>query len=204
MIAIIDYGSGNVGAVSTLLEKQRIPHILSSDPETLKSADKYILPGVGAFDPSMQTLRETGIVDVLNTEVLEKGKAVLGICVGMHLLAEGSEEGQETGLGWIPGRVRHIQISDDAPRPHLPHMGWNSIQPSKPSKIFDNLDTENGFYFLHNYYFDAADTEHIAAKVDYAGGLNCAVIRDNIFGMQFHPEKSHQNGMQLFKNFADL
>lgn len=204
MIAIIDYGSGNVSAISTLLEKQKIAHVLSSDADVLKTADKYILPGVGAFDPSMRTLRATGLVETLNTEVLEKKKPVLGICVGMHLLAEGSDEGQEAGLGWISGRVRQIPVTDDMPTPHLPHMGWNSIAPTQDSPIFGSVDADHGFYFLHSYYFNAAETTDIAATVKFGTDIPCAVIKDNVYGMQFHPEKSHSNGMTLFANFARL
>jgi len=204
MIAIIDYGSGNVHAVATLLEKQNIKHCLTHDIKTLQSADKYILPGVGAFDPSMQTLRETGLLDTLNEQVLVKKKPALGICVGMHLLSEGSDEGNEIGLGWIPGRVRKINLPANMPTPHLPHMGWNSVNPKMQSPLFDNIDMEHGFYFLHSYYFDAAKPETIAAEVEFGGEMTCAVIKDNIFGMQFHPEKSHSNGMTLFSNFAGL
>jgi len=204
MIAIIDYGSGNVHAVSTLLEKQNIKHCLTDDIVTLKSSDKYILPGVGAFDPSMKTLRETGLLETLNEEVLVNKKPVLGICVGMHLLSEGSDEGQEVGLGWISGRVRKIQLSEDMPPPRLPHMGWNSINPKKDTPLFNNIDMDHGFYFLHSYYFDAANSADIAAEVEFGSDMTCAVIKDNMFGMQFHPEKSHSNGMKLFSNFAAL
>jgi glutamine amidotransferase len=205
MIGIIDYGSGNLSAISTLLEKQKIDHVITSDIETLKVMDKYILPGVGAFDPSMKTLRESGLVDVLNVEVLEKKKPVLGICVGMHLLADGSEEGTVSGLGWIPGFVKKIQIDPTMPPPHLPHMGWNSISTISPhSEFFKDVDEKKGFYFLHSYYFSAEDSDTVAATVEFSGKLTCGVVKENIYGMQFHPEKSHQNGMMLFRNFEAL
>lgn len=205
MIGIIDYGSGNLSAISTLLEKQKIDHIITSDVKALEDMDKYILPGVGAFDPSMKTLRDSGLVEVLNVEVLEKKKPVLGICVGMHLLAEGSEEGTVPGLGWIPGFVKKIKVDPSMPPPHLPHMGWNSISTmSHHSEIFKDVDEAKGFYFLHSYYFSATEPACVAATVEFSETLTCGVARENVYGMQFHPEKSHQNGMMLFRNFEAL
>ncbi len=202
MIAIIDYGSGNVGAIMNILRQRKIPHMLTSDPAQLVAADRFILPGVGAFDPTMETLRRSGIVDVLNEQVLGHGKPVLGICVGMHLLADGSDEGALPGLGWVPGRVRKIDVARLNALPKLPHMGWNSIAIAPGAALFDGVDPAHGFYFLHSYYFDAADPAHVAARVSYGADLPCAVQRANIFGMQFHPEKSHANGTQIFVNFA--
>lgn len=202
MIAIIDYGSGNVGAIMNILRQRKIPHVLTGNPADLAAADRFILPGVGAFDPTIDTLRRSGIVDALNEEVLGKGKKVLGICVGMHLLAEGSEEGSLPGLGWIAGRVRKIDASRLNSSPKLPHMGWNSIGLAPGAELFDGVDTDRGFYFLHSYYFDAADPAHVTARVSYGDDLPCAVARANIHGMQFHPEKSHANGTAVFVNFA--
>lgn len=202
MIAIIDYGSGNVGAIMNILTQRKIPHVLTGDPATFADADRFILPGVGAFDPTMKRLRETGIIEALTEEVLNRGKPVLGICVGMHLLAEGSDEGSLPGLGWIPGRVRKIDASRLNTLLKLPHMGWNSIRVAPGASLFDGVDTERGFYFLHSYFFDAADAGHVAARVSYGDELPCAVQRANVFGMQFHPEKSHQNGTRVFMNFA--
>jgi imidazole glycerol-phosphate synthase subunit HisH len=204
MIAIIDYGSGNVGAIMNILRQRKIPHMLSRDLAELERADRYILPGVGAFDPTMQTLLDAGIVDVLNEQVLERGKSILGICVGMHLLADGSDEGQLPGLGWISGRVRRIDPAQLPPAPRLPHMGWNSVSVTPTAQLFDGIDPHHGFYFLHSFYFDAADPAHVAARVEYGGALPCAVERANVFGMQFHPEKSHGNGTRIFSNFAEL
>lgn len=204
MIAIIDYGSGNVGAIMNILTQRKIPHMLTGDPAALADADRFILPGVGAFDPTMERLLETGIVDALNEEVLDKGKPVLGICVGMHLLAEGSEEGTLPGLGWIPGRVRKIDSGRLNALPKLPHMGWNSVRVAPGASLFEGVDADRGFYFLHSYFFDAADAGHVAARVRYGDDLPCAVERANVFGMQFHPEKSHQNGACVFMNFASL
>jgi len=204
MIAIIDYGSGNVGAIANVLRQCKIAHILTDDPGALAQADSFILPGVGAFDPTMETLVRSGITDALNEQVIGRNKPVLGICVGMHLLSNGSDEGQLPGLGWIPGRVRKIDASRLNAPPRLPHMGWNSIAIKQSASLLDGVDAEQGFYFLHSYYFDAADATHVAAQVSYGTDLPCAVQRDNVFGMQFHPEKSHRNGAQVFMNFAGL
>lgn len=204
MIGIIEYGSGNVSAIMNILKQKKIPHFLSGNPAELEKADKYILPGVGAFDPTMENLTKSGVVNVLNEQVLDKRKKVLGICVGMHLLADGSEEGNLPGLGWVPGMVREIDVSSLNSRPHLPHMGWNSLKLGQPKSLFGNVDIARGFYFLHSYYFDVKSREHMAASVSYGADIPCAVENNNIFGVQFHPEKSHSNGMQLLKNFGDL
>ena len=203
MIAIIDYGSGNIAAIMNIFRQRKIAHELVSDPRKLASAERLLLPGVGAFDPTMENLMQTGMVDALNEEVLGKGKKALGICVGMHLLAEGSEEGQLPGLGWIKGKVRRIP-TEALTKPSLPHMGWNSIALEDPATLFEGIDTAHGFYFLHSYFFDAADPDTVVARVEYGAALPCAVERGNVFGVQFHPEKSHSNGGRLFANFAEL
>jgi glutamine amidotransferase len=204
MIAIINYGSGNVGAIANIYKQLKIPHIVTGDLRELATAERYILPGVGAFDATMRYLNKAGMVDLLNEQVLEKKKKVMGICVGMQILADSSDEGQLPGLGWIPGRVRSIDPVTLTSNPKLPHMGWNSITPRAHAKLFDGVDSEQGFYFLHSYHFDAAEPEHVAATVEYGTELTCAVARENVFGMQFHPEKSHANGVRVFRNFAEI
>lgn len=204
MIALIEYGSGNVAAIMNILKQKKIAHVLTSDPNEIANADRYILPGVGAFDPTMNHLVQSGIVDVLNEQVLGRKKKVLGICVGMQLLANASDEGSRQGLGWVPGRVRKIDTGSLTQPPRLPHMGWNDIDVQPGASLFDKVDADRGFYFLHSYYFDAAHSEHVAAKVTYGNTLTCAVEKENIFGVQFHPEKSHSNGAQLLQNFAEL
>lgn len=204
MICIVDYGSGNVGALANLLRRSRIPHYLSGDPVELPKADRYILPGVGAFDPTMEQLEASGILEALGKEVHEEGKPVLGICVGMHLLAEGSDEGDRHGLGWVPGRVRKIDTRARNSPPSLPHMGWNSIAPTDDHPLFEGIDCERGFYFLHSYFFDAEDENDVMARVPYGSMLPCAVMRGHVYGVQFHPEKSHSNGTRLLENFASL
>lgn len=202
MIAIIDYGSGNVSAIANIFRRKNVPHIVTGNLADVETADRFILPGVGAFDPTMATLRDSGLLDCLNDQVVTKGKKVLGICVGMQLLAETSEEGTLPGLGWVRGRVRRIDASALNAPPLLPHMGWNSVELSNAASLFANTDPTHGFYFLHSYYFDAASPADVAASVRYGMRLPCAVESGNVFGVQFHPEKSHDNGEQLFMNFA--
>ncbi len=204
MIGIVDYGSGNVSAIATIFKQLKVPHVVTGDHAELAAADRYILPGVGAFDQVMGDLVTLGLRDLLNEQVLEKRKKAMGICVGMQILAESSEEGTLPGLGWIPGRVRRIDDSAINSLPKLPHMGWNSLTLKEPSPLFSGVDLERGFYFLHSYYFDVQLPENVLATVTYGKDMACAVHRDNVFGMQFHPEKSHCNGVNLFRNFAEF
>lgn len=204
MIAIIDYGSGNIAAIANIYKKLKVPYVISSDLDELAAADRYILPGVGAFDATMRYLNESGMVSTLNEQVLVNNKKVLGICVGMQVLAESSDEGLLSGLGWIRGRVRQIDASLIPANPKLPHMGWNSVAPKTGAPLFAGVDIQQGFYFLHSYYFDATDADDVTATVQYGKELPCAVAHGNVFGMQFHPEKSHANGVAVFRNFAEL
>jgi glutamine amidotransferase len=204
MLAIIDHGSGNIAALVNIFKQYRVPHFVSGNPTQLANADRYLLPGVGAFDTAMAKLLESGIVDTLNEQVLERKKPLLGICVGMQLLAEFSEEGVLPGLGWVSGRVRKIDPSTIARSPRLPHMGWNSINARTNSALFDGVDTQHGFYFLHSYFFDASCDEAVIATVEHGNVMPCAVENGNVYGVQFHPEKSHANGVRLLRNFAEM
>jgi glutamine amidotransferase len=204
MIAIIDYGSGNLAAIANIYKQLKIPYVVTGDLAELADADSYIRPGVGAFDTTMRYLNESGMVAALSEQVLIKKKNVLGICVGMQILAQSSDEGMLTGLGWIPGRIRKIDASLLSVSPKLPHMGWNSVKPKPDAPLFAEVDVDRGFYFLHNYYFDATDDADVSATVEYGKEMPCAVARANVFGMQFHPEKSHANGVAVFRNFAEL
>lgn len=204
MIGIINYGSGNIAALVNIFKQQKIAHCLCNSPDELASADRFLLPGVGAFDPTMNQLTGSGMLSALHAQVFEYRKPVLGICVGMHLLAEGSDEGEVPGLGWIKGWVRQIDTSRLNAPPHLPHMGWNEIRPYGSSQLLDGIDTVRGFYFLHSYYFDAQSKDDVSATVSYGGELPCAVERGLVYGVQFHPEKSHSNGVRLLTNFAKL
>lgn len=202
MIAIVDYGSGNVAAIANLLKQLKLPHSITRKHSELKAADRYVLPGVGAFDTTMCALKSSGLIDLLNDEVRGKGKKIMGVCVGMQILGDFSDEGILPGLGWIPGHIRRIDPATINGSPKLPQMGWNSVHINKASPLFDSVDSDRGFYFLHSYYFDAKHSESVLATVDYGSMLPCVVASDNVFGFQFHPEKSHSNGVAVFKNFS--
>ena len=204
MIAIINYGSGNIAAIANIYKQLKVPYVVTGDLDELAAAERYILPGVGAFDATMRYLNDSGMVATLNEQVLVNKKKVMRICVGMQILAQSSEEGDLAGLGWIPGRVRKIDSSLLSVSPKLPHMGWNSIKPKPDAPLFAGVDVERGFYFLHSYYFDATHSADVSATVQYGKEIPCAVVRANVFGMQFHPEKSHSNGVAVFRNFAEL
>ena len=204
MLAIIDYGSGNIAALTNIFKQRKVPHFVSGVPQELAGASCYLLPGVGAFDPTMETLARSGVLDMLTEAVIGKRKRVLGICVGMQLLAEGSDEGQMPGLGWIKGRVRKIDTAGFDRPPLLPHMGWNSLRLTGKATLFGGIDVKRGFYFLHSYYFDVASRDDVSAYVSYGTDLPCAVENENVFGAQFHPEKSHANGMRFLLNYAEL
>ena len=203
MIIIVDYGSGNIAAIANCLQKLRVRYQISGDHKLISQASSIVLAGVGAFDQTMKLIHKKGLYGVLNEQVFEKQKNILGICVGMQIMAENSEEGDMDGFGWIPGSVRRMKI-DPMAKPSLPHMGWNSIRPSDTHPLFYGLDPEKGFYFLHSYYFDATFAEHVLATASYGSDFPCVVRKENVYGAQFHPEKSHFNGSQLIKNFTDL
>jgi imidazole glycerol-phosphate synthase subunit HisH len=204
MIAIVDYGSGNVAAIADIFKRLKLPHAITKDHAELRAAERYILPGVGAFDTTMRSLSGSGLVALLNDEVHGRNKKILGICVGMQILGDSSDEGSLPGLGWIPGHIRRIDASAIPSRPKLPHMGWNSVRLNVPSPLFEGVDLDRGFYFLHSYFFDAADPASVVATVSCGKELPCGVTRGNVYGMQFHPEKSHANGVAVFRNFASL
>lgn len=204
MIAVIDYGSGNVGAIANIYKQLKVPHVITGNLAELERADRYILPGVGAFDATMKHLKHSGMVEMLNEQVLVAKKKVLGICVGMQILAQASDEGTESGLGWIKGRVRRINPEKLPKAPKLPHMGWNSITAAPNAPLFKGVDMQEGFYFLHSYYFDAEEMKVVTATVKYGEDITCGVAHENIFGLQFHPEKSHSNGVAIFQNFAEF
>lgn len=204
MIAIVNYGSGNVAAIADIFKRLKVPHAVTADHVLLRSADRYILPGVGAFDTTMRSLRDSGLVNLLNEEVHDRGKKIMGVCVGMQILGDSSDEGGLPGLGWIPGHIRRIDASTLQRRPKLPHMGWNSINMVGNSPLLDGVDSEQGFYFLHSYYFDAVRKQDVIATMNYGTDLPCGLAMGNVYGFQFHPEKSHANGVAVFRNFSLL
>ncbi|PKV48784.1 glutamine amidotransferase [Aquimarina sp. MAR_2010_214] len=204
MIKIVNYGSGNIQAILNIYKQLNIECFVANTPQELLGATKLVLPGVGAFDETMDQLIRSGFKKELDHLVLEEKIPVMGICVGMQILAKRSEEGELDGLGYIDGEVKKFDSRKFTEKPYLPHLGWNSIQPTKEGKIFENIDFDRGFYFLHTYYFSCNTIEDKLASTQYGGEFSSAVNHDNVFGMQFHPEKSHSNGIQLFKNFANL
>jgi len=204
MIGIIDYGLGNVRAFANVYKSLNLPVIIVKQPSELKNVSKVILPGVGAFDYALQKLDQSGMRKYLDEKVLEHHVPVLGICVGMQILAHSSDEGSLPGLGWIDGEVKKFKFSLLKKPLIIPHMGWNNVKPIKINGMFKELDYDARFYFLHSYYFQCRKNEDIVAVTDYGGEFACAVNSGNIFGIQFHPEKSHQCGIQLLANFAKL
>jgi glutamine amidotransferase len=204
MIGIVDYGSGNIQAIANIYNRLNIAYEIISNPELLKRADKLILPGVGAFDVTMNQLVNSGLKAALDEEVLANNKLVMGVCVGMQILAESSEEGVLPGLGWIKGKVRRFDKSKIKEKPYLPHMGWNTVEQRLVHPIFNNLDHDLGFYFVHSYYFEPTFSSDILGTSFYGNYFASAVFHNHIFGMQFHPEKSHSNGIALLSNFAKL
>ena len=204
MIGIIDYGSGNVQAIATIYKNLNIDYEVISDKSDLKKADKLILPGVGAFDATMQQLIDSGLKDELNDLVIRKKVPVLGICVGLQIMGFGSDEGDLPGLEWIPGRVKKFNINKIESKPKLPHMGWNTIKDIQNHILFKGIDNQFGFYFVHSFYFECEKIQNILTTSNYGGEFTSSIYDNHIFGTQFHPEKSHGNGVQLLKNFAEL
>lgn len=204
MIAILDYGSGNINAIKNIYERLNIPFEFATTKEQLQSADHILLPGVGAFDETISTLVANGYFEVLNKKVLVEKVPLLGICVGMQMLADSSEEGELKGLGWIYGKVKKFNKNLIPDKPKIPHLGWNSIEIMRECPLFKDIDPEVGFYFVHSYYYECADEANVVCKTQYGDFFHSAINRENIYGVQFHPEKSHDNGIQLLRNFANL
>lgn len=206
MISILDYGVGNVQALLNIYKRLNIPARRARTVEELSEAEKIILPGVGSFDWAMTRLEKSGMRAALDDAALGKGRPVLGICVGMQMMAQRSEEGSSAGLGWIDAEVKKLNTNGagHANSAHLPHMGWNDVEPSNGDGLFKGIGIAGRFYFLHSYYFAPKDQKTILAFTDYGARFASSVRDDNIYGVQFHPEKSHHWGIQLLKNFAEL
>lgn len=204
MITIVDYGLGNVQAIANIYKRLEIPATLAKTAADLAGATHLILPGVGAFDWAMARLDESGMRATLDDLVLQQGKPVLGICVGMQMMAKYSEEGSAAGLGWLDAGVKLFDDARFTGRTHLPHMGWNDIEPVSTDGLLRDLGDSARFYFLHSYYFAPNNIADVLAFADYGSRFACAVRKRNIHGVQFHPEKSHARGIQLLKNFATV
>lgn len=204
MITIVNYGLGNVQAIVNIYRRLNIPVEVASTANELERAERLILPGVGAFDWAMTSLQESGMRPCLDELVMEQNRWVLGICVGMQMMARSSDEGELAGLNWIDAEVKRFDESTFSQKTHLPHMGWNDVVPINRENLFRGMDETPRFYFLHSYYFSPRDPADTLAATDYNGPFTSAVCSGNVFGVQFHPEKSHQWGIQLLKNFAEL
>lgn len=203
MITIVDYKTGNLGSIQNILKRIGENSIVTSDKSVIEKATKLILPGVGAFDTGMNNLKELGLIDILNEKVLNEKIPVLGICLGMQLLSNGSEEGMQPGLGWINADTLRFSFID-TDEYKIPHMGWNFITCKKDSDLFYNMYSDPRFYFVHSFYFRTNEELDTLATTTYEIEFTSAVEKGNILGVQFHPEKSHKFGMRLLKNFVDL
>lgn len=201
MLGIIDYGLGNISAFQNVYEQLSIPTKLIKKEKDFIGCNKLLLPGVGSFDFAMILLERTNLIDNLNYYVLEKKVPVLGICVGMQIMFASSEEGSKNGLGWIDGRIKKFNHQKEVNHLPLPHMGWNSIKFSEAESIFNNIDQQSEFYFLHSYIVEKEHEDITLSITNYSYEFLSSVKKNNIYGVQFHPEKSHISGIKLLRNF---
>jgi len=204
VITVVDYGLGNLGSVENMLRHLGIAVHRSGDPEVVRNSSRLVLPGVGAFDRGMRNLRERGLVEALGEAVRSRGAPLLGICLGMQMLTERSEEGAETGLGWIEGGARRFAFPPGAPGLKVPHMGWNTVRATRASPLLQDLNEDARFYFVHSYYVAPVRAEDVILETTYGIAFASGVARDNVYGVQFHPEKSHRFGMRLLAAFARI
>ena len=210
MVTIVDYGMGNLGSIYNMFEKKiRVKCEITSDLDKIASAEKLLLPGVGAYDKAMERINQGGLKDVLDMKVLQEKTPVLGICLGMQLLTNGSDEGNLPGLGWIDGYTHKFKFEKNQGF-KVPHMGWNEVHRSQESLLTAGLNElvpkpdRPRFYFVHSYYVKVKNESNSILTTKYGHEFDSAIQNDNIYGAQFHPEKSHKFGIQLFKNFAEL
>jgi glutamine amidotransferase len=202
MIAILDYGIGNVSSIKNMFKKIGAAATITSDISVIESATKIVLPGVGNFDYCMKQLRNASFFQLLLQRVLAEKVPLLGVCVGCQMLMETSEEGNADGLGWIKGKVVRFDSSKANENIRIPHMGWTDVQPGKDSRVYKNIN-EPRFYFVHSYHLQCENKEDVSATSFYGYEFAASVENRNILGVQFHPEKSHKFGMQLYENFVN-
>ena len=206
MVVIVDYGMGNLRSVYNKFRKMGVPAMISSNHEEIQKAEKLILPGVGHFAHGMKHLIETGLIELLNRKVLIEKTPILGICLGMQLFTKHSQEGNVEGLGWIDAETVKFNFEPKSVdyKLKIPHMGWNSTQQKKESKLLKGIAENTLYYFVHSYHVVCNNEKDILLSTDYSYTFTSGVQNENIFGTQFHPEKSHEEGMQLLKNFIQI
>ena len=200
-IVIVDYGLGNIGSIINMIKKIGYEAVLSKDPGKISTADKLLLPGVGAFDRGMESLNQSELIPVLNDRVMTHKIPILGICLGMQLLTKKSDEGSLPGLGWINAEVKRFQF---AKQKKIPHMGWNTVSAKINHSLFTGLGDAPRFYFVHSFYVECKDYNPVMGTTHYGHDFASVIHAHNVYGVQFHPEKSHRFGMQLLKNFIEL
>jgi glutamine amidotransferase len=203
VIAIVDYGMGNLGSVQNMLRKLGAESVRTSDPAEIANADRLVLAGIGGFDGAMERLANAGLIDVLNEQVIERRAPILGVCLGMQVMAKSSSEGSRPGLGWLDAEVIRFEFPDERRLP-IPHMGWEVVAPTRPSPLFDPAGPEPRFYFSHAFHLVCGDQADVAATTTYGYEFAAAIHRGNILGTQFHPEKSHVFGLEVYRRFIDL
>lgn len=201
MIVIVDYHLGNLASIANMLKKCGVTSIITSDPQIILRAEKLILPGVGAFAKGIENLKKLNLIELLREKVLVKKTPILGICLGMQLFAKNSEEGNAEGLSWITARVIRFKASSSI---KTFHMGWNTVALTRQSELFKNMTEDMRFYFAHSYYFVSDDNDVVLATTYYGDSFISVVQKENIYGVQFHPEKSHKFGLNLLKNFSEV
>jgi len=204
MIVIIDYGMGNLRSILMKFKRIKAEAIISADPADIERADKLILPGVGFFAVGMKNLQESGLLSVLNKKVLESNVPILGICLGMQLLTKFSEEGNCNGLGWIDAVTKKFLFSPPQDKLCIPHVGWDTILPKHPSILLEGIDPDARFYFTHTYAVTCEDEQSVVATTEYGYEFVSIIQKGNIYGTQFHPEKSHFHGLKMIDNFVRL
>ncbi len=202
MITIIDYNTGNLGSIKNMLKRIGIPSQITNDKEAIEQAEKLILPGVGHFDYGMQQLNNSGLIPILNKKVLEDKTPILGICLGVQLLTEGSEEGNEKGLGWIKGKTIAFDKTKLEANQKIPNMGWADVANYSQSKLFVEMPEEPRFYFVHSFHLQLENKNDCMVTANYGYNFAAGIEHENILGVQFHPEKSHKYGMKFLENFA--
>jgi len=202
MIVIVDYGLGNLGSIMNMFKKIGVPSVIGSNSNQILEAEKIVLPGVGHFDRAMDSISESGILEALTQKAQVEKVPILGVCLGMQILTQGSEEGERLGLGWIPAKtVRFKHESSDF---KVPHMGWNFVRANKPHPLLKGFDETFRFYFVHSYHVVVDSIQNSLLSTKYGYSFDSAIFHENIYGVQFHPEKSHRFGMHLLKNFSEL